>query len=114
MQLVVALTGIKWGKTEAETGITFTTQPFARITTKIENDTAGEAMKKQLAFGRLKSISTTYFQESAMVTMGEWRDGLYMLLETHVHISRLCRLSPALVRIPTYTKPSQTVLTWEL
>ena len=40
----------------------------------MHDDAAGEATKKRMVFGRLLSLSATYFQGWAMAAMGEWRD----------------------------------------
>ena len=50
-------------------------QPVAKITTNsMHNNTAGEAMKKLLVYGRLLCLRTTYLQGSAVAATGEWRD----------------------------------------
>ena len=54
-----------------------------------DND-AGEAMKKRPVFGRLLSLSATFIQGSAMVATGEWRDKVGCSKLTIKRIAQTC------------------------
>ena len=75
------------------------------------NNAAGEATKKRPVFGRLLSLSATYFQGSAMAAAGEWRDEVGSSKLTSVLLKVPSAKS---AHISTHTEATQTLLTRKL
>ena len=69
----------------------------------MHSNAPGEATKKRHVFGRLMSLSATYFQESAMAVTGEWRDLGLCCLKV-IRITRLCHPFLALISPLIYTR----------